>query len=192
MRRQKGLNFYRKRKKVNSALVKEISSWIFGIVVTVFIAYVLTYFVGMTTSVIGVSMEPNLYNAQTIFVDRFTYVLSSPKQGDVIVFLPNGNENAHYYVKRVVAVPGDMVQIIGGRLYVNGVMQEDEYDKMANAGIAENELILKKGEYFVLGDNRNSSEDSRSANVGPVKESDIIGKAWFKLGTEEGSFGFIK
>lgn len=192
MRRQKGLNFYRKRKKISPTLVKEIISWTFGVLVTVFIAYVLSYFVGMTTNVIGVSMEPNLYNGQTIFVDRFSYVLFSPQKGDVIVFLPNGNVNAHYYVKRVVAVPGDTVQIIDGRLYVNGNVQEDEFDKMADAGITENEVFLKKDEYFVLGDNRNSSEDSRSANIGPVKREDIIGKAWFRLGTEEKAMGFIK
>ncbi len=192
MRRQKGLNFYRKRKKISPVLVKEIISWTFGVLVTVFIAYVLSYFVGMTTNVIGVSMEPNLYNGQTIFVDRFSYVLSSPQKGDVIVFLPNGNVNAHYYVKRVIAVPGDTVQIIEGRLYVNGKLQEDEFDKMADAGIAENAVFLKKDEYFVLGDNRNSSEDSRSANIGPVKREDIIGKAWFRLGTKEKAMGFIK
>lgn len=192
MRRQKGLNFYKKRKKISSGTVKEICSWIFGILAAVFIAFVLTYFVGMTTSVIGVSMEPNLYNGQTVFVDRFTYVLTSPKKGDVIVFLPNGNANTHYYVKRVAAVPGDTVQIIGGRLYVNGIMQDDGFDKMAEAGIAGSALLLKKDEYFVLGDNRNSSEDSRSANIGPVKGADITGKAWFCLGTQERSFGFIK
>lgn len=192
MRRQKGLNFYRKRKKISPMLIKEISGWIFGIVVTIFIAYVLSYFVGMTTSVIGVSMEPSLYNGQTIFVDRFSYVLTSPGRGDVIVFLPNGNENAHYYVKRVVAVPGDTVQIMDGRLYVNGILQEDAFDKMADAGIAENTVFLQRDEYFVLGDNRNSSEDSRSANIGPVKQADIIGKAWFRLGTEDSSMGFIK
>lgn len=192
MRRQKGLSFYRRRKRISSALVKEIGSWVFGIVVTIFIAFVLSYFVGMSTNVIGVSMEPNLYNGQTIFVDRFTYVLASPDKGDIIVFLPNGNVNAHYYVKRVVAIPGDTVQIIDGRLYVNGVVQEEAFDKMEDAGIAQNPVLLKKDEYFVLGDNRNSSEDSRSANVGPVKRENIVGKAWFCLGTKERSMGFIK
>ena len=72
------------------------------------------------------------------------------------------------------------MEIKDGRLYVNGNKVTEEYDKMAEAGIAENPLTLASGEYFVLGDNRNASEDSRSANIGPVKSKDIIGKVWFK------------
>lgn len=139
-------------------------------------------------------MEPSLYNGQTIFINRFVYRLLSPSEGDVIVFLPNGNQNSHYYVKRVVAVPGDKVQIIDGILYVNSENAElsEEYDKMADAGIALNEITLQSGEYFVLGDNRNNSEDSRSANIGVINEKDIIGKAWFHLSGESSGIGFIK
>lgn len=194
MGKQKGLSFYKRKKKVSSNLVKEIFSWIFGILVSIFLAYVIVYCVGMTTSVIGVSMEPSLYNGQTIFINRFVYRLLSPSEGDVIVFLPNGNQNSHYYVKRVVAVPGDKVQIIDGILYVNSEKAElsEEYDKMADAGIALNEITLQSGEYFVLGDNRNNSEDSRSANIGVINEKDIIGKAWFHLSGESSGIGFIK
>lgn len=194
MGKQKGLSFYKRKKKVSSHLVKEIFSWIFGILASIFLAYVIVYCVGMTTSVIGVSMEPGLYNGQTIFINRFVYRLLSPSEGDVIVFLPNGNQNSHYYVKRVVAVPGDKVQIIDGILYVNSEKTElsEDYDKMADAGIALNEITLQSGEYFVLGDNRNNSEDSRSANIGVINERDIIGKAWFRLSGTEGDTGFIK
>lgn len=194
MGKQKGLSFYKRKKKVSSNLVKEIFNWIFGILASIFLAYVIVYCVGMTTSVIGVSMEPSLYKGQTIFVNRFVYRLLSPSVGDVIVFLPNGNQNSHYYVKRVVAAPGDKVQIIDGILYVNGESTEvgEDYDKMADAGIAVNEITLQSGEYFVLGDNRNNSEDSRSANIGVVNEKDVIGKAWFHLSGEDSGIGFIK
>ncbi len=193
-RRHKGLSFYHRRKKISSHAVREIFSWMFGILVSIFIACVLVYFAGMTTTVIGVSMEPNLYNGEKIYVDRFDYLLGTPKVGDVVVFLPNGNEKSHYYVKRVVAVSGDTVQIISGRLYVNGsmVMEDENYDKIAEAGIAENPVTLGNNEYFVLGDNRNNSEDSRSANIGAVKGKDIIGRAWFHKGTKEIGFGFVK
>jgi len=194
MRKYKGLSFYKRKKKVSSNLIKEIFNWIFGVLVSILLAYVIVFCVGMTTSVIGVSMEPSLYNGQTIFINRFVYRLFSPSEGDVIVFLPNGNQNSHYYVKRVVAVPGDKVQIIDGMLYVNSEKAElsEEYDKMADAGIALNEITLQSGEYFVLGDNRNNSEDSRSANIGVINEKDIIGKAWFHLSGEESGIGFIK
>lgn len=167
--------------------------WCFGIFAAVLIAFAVVYAVGMSTSMIGVSMEPELYNGQRVLINRYAYLMSSPKVGDVIVFLPNGNHNSHYYIKRVVAVPGDTVQIIGGRLYVNGEQIVDErYDKMAEAGIAENPLLLGTDEYFVLGDNRNSSEDSRSANIGPVRSSDILGRVWFHMGCDEEGIGFVE
>ncbi|MGN1204661.1 MAG: signal peptidase I [Lachnospiraceae bacterium] len=180
MRRNKGLSFYRRKKKISASTLREIFVYIFGICLAVFLAFILVYSVGMSISVIGESMEPELHNGQKVLVNRYAYLLTSPKAGDIIAFLPNGNKSSHYYIKRVVAVAGDTVEIKDGRLYVNGNKVTEEYDKMAEAGIAENPLTLASGEYFVLGDNRNASEDSRSANIGPVKSKDIIGKVWFK------------
>ncbi|MBD5461328.1 MAG: signal peptidase I [Lachnospiraceae bacterium] len=194
-RKNKGLCFYHRRKKISAGTVKEIFSWMFSICVLTFIAFVLVYFGGMTTSMIGVSMEPSVQNGDTVYIDRFTYILGEPKQGDVIVFLPNGNEKSHYYIKRVVAVPGDTVQIIGGRLYVNNEIEptgEIALDRMTDAGIAENAIVLGNDEYFVLGDNRNNSEDSRSANIGMVKKEHILGRAWFYRGGSGNVMGFVK
>ncbi len=138
-------------------------------------------------------MENTLYNGQTILINRLAYLVLQPKRGDVIVFLPNGNQNTHYYIKRVVAIPGDEVEFIDGKLFVNGESEADNnYDKIADPGIAENKLTLKDDEYFVLGDNRNNSEDSRSGNIGPVNKSLIEGKAWFHSGHDDQMFGFVK
>ena len=139
-------------------------------------------------------MEPALYNGQEILINRFIYRLSSPKRGDVVVFLPNGNQNTHYYVKRIIALPGETIQIIGGRVYIDGeLLEEDEnLHKMMDPGIAENEITLGNEEYFVLGDNRNSSEDSRSGNIGAVPKSTIVGKAWFHFKCEESEMGFVE
>lgn len=192
-RRHKGLNFYYRRKKISPTIVKEVFSWIVGCLLWIFLAFVLIFFFGIKTSMIGVSMEPTLQNSDKVLINRIAYMMTSPKAGDVIVFLPNGNENSHLYIKRVVAVPGDTVQIQNGRLYVNGVMEDNtkiHYDKMAEAGIAANPIILSINEYFVLGDNRNNSEDSRTADIGLVSKQDIEGKAWFFLGEKD--FGFIK
>ncbi|MCM1189341.1 MAG: signal peptidase I [bacterium] len=191
-KRGKGLSFYKRKKKISSAMIREGFSWVFDIFTAVFIAAVLVFFFGMTTNVVGVSMEPTLYNGQKIFVDRFLYVFSSPKPGDVVVFLPNGNENAHYYVKRVVAVPGDHLVIQDGTLYVNGIESSFVSDYLSDPGIAANEFTLESGEYFCLGDNPANSEDSRSANIGPIRDEDIIGKAWFRMKSEEQGMGFIK
>lgn len=193
MARRKGLTFYQRRQKINASLVKEIWTYIFLVLASILVAFVLVFSVGMKTSVIGVSMEPALYNGQEVLVNRFLYKLVAPGKGDVIVFLPNGNQNSHYYVKRVVAEPGERVAIRDGVLYINDVpYSEVELDKIADPGILENELILEKDEYFVIGDNINNSEDSRSGNIGPVNRSSIIGKVWFHMASEGSGMGFMK
>ena len=185
-RKRKGLSFYEKKKKINASVLREIFGMLFGTFAAVFLAAVLVYSAGMRTNMIGVSMEPSLYNGQKVLVNRLIYKFSAPKKDDVIVFLPGGNQNVHYYMKRVVAVPGQRVQIIDGMLYVDGIPEENEvYDKMGDAGIAENEILLGSDEYFVLGDNRNSSEDSRSGNIGPVNRESIYGKAAGRGGETE-------
>lgn len=194
MARRKGLTFYQKKKRLNPKVIKDIFELIVGGFIAIFLAFVIVFSVGMRTSVIGDSMEPVLYNGQEILMNRVLYRLSMPKRGDVIVFLPNGNQNSHYYVKRVVGLPGETIQIKDGSVYINGVLleEDDSFDKMAEAGIAGNELLLASDEFFVLGDNRNSSEDSRSGNVGAVKRDNIIGKAWFHMAAEEETMGLIK
>ena len=159
-RRRSGLNFGRRKKKVNMTIVKEILSWTVEILITL--------------------------------VNRFIYKVSDPKPNDIIVFLPNGNEKSHYYVKRVIAVPGDTVLIQNGAVYVNGELFDEKVDVSAieEAGLASEELKLEDDEYFVLGDNRNNSEDSRYANIGNVKKDYIIGKAWFRVSPWK-KFGFI-
>ncbi len=194
MARNKGLTFYEKEKKINKSTIKEIFSVIFYCFAAVFLAFVIAFSVGMKVSVIGVSMEPALYNGQEVLVNRFVYRISSPDRGDIVAFLPNGNKNAHYYLKRVVGLPGEKIQIIKGYVYINGLLlEEDEsFDKIADAGIADMEVVLGNDEYFVLGDNRNNSEDSRSGNLGPIKKGTIAGKVWFGLACDETKMNFVK
>ena len=193
MRRKKGLSFSHRRKRVSSDVAKEIGSYILGIGLAIFFAYFLVYSFGMRTGVIGVSMENTLYSGQTVLVNRIAYLLFPPKAGDVVVFLPNGNVHTHYYVKRVVATPGDKVEFRDGRLYVNGVMEgSEEFDKVADPGIAEEPLVVGEDEYFVLGDNRNNSEDSRSGNIGLVNRKLIEGRVWFQMGSDKQGIGFVK
>lgn len=192
MARKKGLTFYEKEKKINKSTIHEILSTLFYCGVAVFLAFVLVFSVGMKISMVGVSMEPALYNGQEVLINRFIYKITSPKRGDVIAFLPNGNQNSYYYLKRIVGLPGESIQIIDGYVYINGErLPEDEYDKMADYGIAGNEIQLGSDEYFVLGDNRNMSEDSRSGNIGAVKKDTIAGKVWFHLSCDEEGTGFV-
>ncbi len=193
--RRRKLRHYRKKKVITRSLVREIFSWIFYTAVAIFIAVVLVMAFGMRVRVIGESMEPTLYQGQSVLINRVSYRAMAPKAGDVIAFLPNGNTNSHYYLKRVVGVPGDRIQIKDGLLYINGEEQETTdtiYDRMEDAGIVSSEITVGSGEYFVLGDNRNSSEDSRSANIGLVSSAQIEGRVWYAFGGDEGETGLVK
>lgn len=193
-RRVKGLNFGKRReRKVNLSLLRETAVWILEIAIAVMTAYVFTYFFGVRSNVIGPSMSAQLEDGDEVLINRFSYKFISPKPGDIIAFLPNGNTNTHYYIKRVIAVPGDTVQIIDGAVYVNGAeyQEKTKVHRIEDAGIAAEQITLAQDEYFVLGDNRNNSEDSRFANIGNVKEDYIIGSVWFVIAPRD-KIGLIR
>lgn len=186
------LRFYNKKRGLNSRTIREIFIWTFEILIVIGFATVLVFCLGQKTSVIGQSMEPALSNADTVLINKFIYTVTAPKRGDVVVFKPNGNENSHYFVKRVIGLPGERIQIKNGKIYIDGtaLIEKEDFPELKEAGIAEEELILENDEYFVLGDNRNNSEDSRMANIGNVSKKDISGKAWFRI-TSIKDMGFI-
>ena len=182
-RRRKGLNFRKKKRELNIPLLREIAVWILEIAITVAIAGVCVYFVGVRTTVVGQSMSDQLQDGDQVLINRFIYKVSKPKIGDVIVFLPNGNEKSHYYIKRVVAAGGDTIQIKDGVIYVNDAPSENVRfsGTISDPGVAAEKITLEQDECFVMGDSPGGSEDSRFANIGNVKSDYIIGKAWFKL-----------
>lgn len=188
-----GLNFAKKRRKFNKPLFKEILIWVVELALAIGIGIGATAAFGTRIDIVGSSMESELANGEKVLVNKIAYTLVKPKRGDVIVFLPNGNEKSHYYVRRVVAVGGDEIQIKNGAVYVNGELYEEETDVVSieDAGIASEVLKLEKGEYFVLGDNRNNSEDSRFANIGMVKKEYIVGKAWLHIKSKS-KIGIVK
>ena len=192
MKKKPGLRFYEPEKKVNPSIFTEIFTLLLLMMIAAFIAVVCVYFFGMTSNMVGASMEPTLYNGQEILVNRFAYTLFVPQKGDVVVFLPHGNEKSHYYVKRIVAGPGDKVQIVNGTLMVNDEASRYCTQYISFAGIAENQLTLKNGEYFCMGDNPLDGEDSRQADLGPVGKDDIIGIAWFRMKYGDAKMGFIR
>ena len=128
-------------------------------------------------------MEPTLYVGEKFLVNRVIYRVSSPKRGDVIVFKTNAGDDAALHVRRVIGLPGEVIQIKDGNIFINGEIytEENEFPVMNNGGIAENGISLQTGEYFVLGDNRNNSEDSRYGDIGIIKKKYITGKLWFTI-----------
>lgn len=150
------------------------------IAVAIVIALFITNFVASHTKVEGTSMEATLDDGDDIIVEKVSYLTSDPERYDIIVF--RESESIHY-IKRVIALPGETIQITEGKIYINERAVFDAYGnaKMEDGGIAEKPIKLGKDEYFVLGDNRNASKDSRDKEVGVIKRDQIIGKAWLRV-----------
>ena len=172
---------------------KAVLGWTFQIVVVIMFAYVLVYFFGQTRTNIGQSMESTLSGGDTVLLNDLSYRLTGPSRGDVIAFRPGGSSSGHTYIKRVVGLPGETIQIKEGMIYINDqvYLEQKNFPAMEEAGLAEKPITLGASEYFVLGDNRNNSEDSRYADIGCVEEKDIEGKVWFVISPRE-HFGFVK
>ena len=195
-RRRKGMGKIQREKKkirLNLDYLAAAGRWIFKIAVTCLLAFVAVWYFGQGVSTVGDSMNPVLSNGDVVLTNRIIYNASSPKRGDIIVFKPKGNENAHYYIKRIVGLPGETVEIIENRIYIDGEKLEEDYatTEMGYVGIADEKNQLAGDEYFVLGDNRGNSEDSRNADIGNVKREYIYGKAWLVVSPRK-HFGLVK
>lgn len=167
-----------------SRLVTNLVILAFCIGIAYCLASFVTTFIAHPSPVEGESMEPTLSDGDTVIIQRLSYYFSNPKRFDVVVFPVNyedSEEQDTYYIKRVIGLPGETVQIIDGSVYINGSkLANDKYalSDILEAGIAEKQLVLGDNQYFVMGDNRNMSTDSRNSYVGLVNKNDIIGEAW--------------
>ncbi len=161
-------------------LVRRLSGWVVDIVVALAFAWFFLHAFGTQILVSGQSMTPLLNSGDVVLMNRLVYDLGKPDRMDVVVF---EREDHRANVKRVIGIPGDVVQIRDGILYVNGKRfgASEGLDYVSLAGLAEKPVVLEEGEYFLLGDNRDSSEDSRFAKTGNVKEEQILGKVWLRL-----------
>lgn len=166
-----------------SAIVKEILSVIINVAICFLVVFVITQFIGQRTVVSGSSMEDTLTDGDNLIVDKISYRLHDPERFDVVVF-PYMYEEDTYYIKRIIGLPGETVRIDGsGNIYVNDERLFEAYgtEVILNAGLASTEVFLGPDEYFVLGDNRNNSTDSRFEAVGNIKGDNIVGKAWLRV-----------
>lgn len=164
-------------------IMKEILSTSIYLLVVLCAAYLIITYVGQRTQVSGSSMETTLSDDDNLLVDKITYRFSEPKRFDIIVF-PFQYDTDTYYIKRIIGMPGETVQIdYDGNIYINGSLLKESYGRevIQNPGRAAEPITLGKDEYFVMGDNRNNSSDSRDPSVGNIHRKDIIGRAWVRI-----------
>lgn len=173
--------------------LKDILGFSIYLLIVLVLTYLVIHFVGQRTVVHGQSMENTLQDGDNLIVDKITYRFHEPKRFDIIVF-PYAYEKDTYYIKRIIGMPGETVYIDEkGSIYINDELFVEPYGKeeIKEPGIASVKIYLGSDEYFVLGDNRNDSSDSRDPNVGPVKRDKIIGRAWMRI-YPFSSFGRIR
>ena len=181
------------RERLRDDRTRGIVKWIFEIIVTVVFAVLVAISAFQTVTLQESAMEPTYSVGEKFFVNRAVYKIKSPKRGDVIVFRTSVSDDAALHIRRVIGLPGETVLIKDGQVYINGKVYEENgaYPDITNAGLADSSITLESGEYFVLGDNRNNSEDSRFSAIGNINKKYIVGKLWFTV-SPKSKIGFVK
>lgn len=161
---------------------RELLGWLVYILIIIGITYLIITFVGQRTRVSGSSMETTLSDGDNLIVDKISFRFREPDRYEIIVFPYKYEENT-YYIKRIIGLPGETVQVTDGQVYINGAVLGEGYgnEAMENPGIAQEPIVLGEDEYFVLGDNRNHSADSREPSVGVLQREDLMGRAWIRI-----------
>ena len=163
-------------------ILKEVLGTSIYLLAVLALTYLVIAFVGQRTVLHGQSMENTLEDGDNLIVDKLSYRFRDPERYDIIVFPYQHAENT-YYIKRIIGLPGETVQVIDGYMYINGKKLDEHYgaEVMEDPGIAAEPIKLGDDEYFVLGDNRNHSSDSRVASVGVLTRDMLIGRAWVRI-----------
>lgn len=157
----------------------EVITFVLMLAVVYLVCAGVVRYVGQKTLVDGASMSPTLEDGDVLIVEKLSYRFRQPERYDVVVFRYLYKENS-YYIKRIIGLPGETVQIKDGKIYINGSLLEEEFGSavIKNPGRANQPITLGSDEYFVLGDNRNVSSDSRDPSVANVKADQIVGRAF--------------
>ena len=163
--------------------LRSIVGWIVELVAVVLVAFVCTYAFGQRVAVVDTSMEPTLTVGDKALLNTAVKAFGSLKRGDVVAYRTGSDANASIQIRRIIGLPGETIQIRDGQIFINGELyvEKRDFPSILNPGLAENEITLGGTEYFVMGDSRNNSEDSRHVDVGNVEKDRILGKLWLKL-----------
>lgn len=170
-------DFYEEEEK---NMLRQIVGWLKDIVLVISLALFFVYAFGTQVTMVGQSMSPFLESDNVMLMNRLSYRFSDPERFDVVAF---DKGDGKLNVKRIVGLPGETVQIKEGRIYIEDSLLETpkELESVPFAGLAEHPVELGDDEYFLLGDNRTLSEDSRFADVGNVERAQLKGKVWLKI-----------
>lgn len=162
--------------------LQEFVGMVVYIGIVLLITFLIITYVGQRTHVSGSSMENTLSHNDNLIVDKITYRFQEPERFDIIVF-PFQYQEDTYYIKRIIGMPGETVQIADGNIYIDGEILQESYghEVIRDPGMAAEPIELGEDEYFVMGDNRNESADSRDPSVGAIHREDIIGRAWVRI-----------
>ena len=173
-------------------VMRELLGMLVYVGIVLAVTFLIITFVGQRTHVSGESMENTLDDGDQLIVDKVTYRFHAPERYDIIVFPFRYKDNT-YYIKRIIGLPGETVQIVDGEIYINGEVLQESYGRevMQDAGLAAEPITLGDDEYFVLEDNRNYSSDSRDPSVALIHRKKIVGRAWLRIWPLS-SFGILK
>ena len=164
--------------------MRELFGWVAYIVVLVCTVHLTVTYVGQRTVVAGDSMLNTLHDKDNLIIDKVSYRFRDPERYEIIVF-PYRHAEETFYIKRIIGLPGETVQIKDGYVYINEQKLEETFGREViradRYGQAAEPITLGEDEYFVLGDNRNESADSRETSVGILKREDLIGRAWVRI-----------
>ena len=166
------------------SLFNEVLQLLAYILVIFVITFLILHFVGQRTEVSGSSMEDTLSDGDNLIVEKLSYRFTDPKRFDIIIFPYKYATEPTYYIKRIIGLPGETVYIDpDGNIFINDQLLEEDYGlaTIINPGRAATPITLGDDEYFVMGDNRNGSEDSRFEDVANIKREDIVGRAWVRI-----------
>jgi len=185
------IDFFEEEERPKDPL-REILGMVLYIGIVLGITFLIITFVGQRTHVSGESMKNTLNHGDHLIVDKITYRFRDPVRYDIIVF-PFQYKEDTYYIKRIIGLPGETVQIADGSIYIDGELLKESYGRevIRDPGLAAEPIALGDDEYFVLGDNRNESADSRDPSVGVIHRKDIIGRAWLRIWPLN-KFGILK
>lgn len=182
----KGFSFYKSRagyKKFNrKKIIRAVLDWGIVIFAAAVLGYAFVMFGIQTVHVNGPSMEGTLYHDDVVLLNKMIYHFQDVERYDIVAIKKMDN-SGYYDIKRVIGLPGETIQIVGGKLVIDGMVLEDVPfdDYIMTAGLASSPVTLSQNEYFVIGDNVNNSEDSRYTNFGNIMKSEIKGKVFYRI-----------